>query len=353
MTARGAGPLGQADLASLAQASGIDLESYRQAHVSACVARALARHETHSVAGLARLCRRDPAVRATLRRSILVPVTGLFRDPEQFELLGQRVLPALLGPGRGAECLVGRLLGRLGAVQRRAHAPAARRPGRQPPDRLGPVRRPGPAGAAGRPWSPRPCAAKPARCCAGSAGTCSVSRRRRGLSISCCAGTWPSTSSRPPSGRVHAKLAAALRRGGMLMLGQCEQLLRPGPARPRPCRAAPVPEGRRVRRGLTQRTVLASIVVGVVVVAEFAVLFLAFRSLRAEERQDNQAVNVLATSNALEESVLNVSTGLRIYLISGHPAQLRTYRAALATYPAAGTAARPAHRGKPRACTPG
>ncbi len=28
---------------------------------------------------------------------------------------------------------------------------------------------------------------------------------------------------------VHAKLAGALRRGGMLMLGQCEQLLRPGP----------------------------------------------------------------------------------------------------------------------------
>ncbi len=51
-----------------------------------------------------------------------------------------------------------------------------------------------------------------------------------------------------------------------------------------------------MRRGLTQRTVLASIVVAAVVLGEFAVLFLAFRSLRAEERQDNQAVNVLATS---------------------------------------------------------
>ena len=88
-----------------------------------------------------------------------------------------------------------------------------------------------------------------------------------------------------------------------------------------------------MRRGLTQRALLASSLVGVVVVAEFAVLFLAFTSLRAEERQDNQAVNVLATSNALEESVLNVSTGLRIYLISGHPGQLRTYEAALARYP--------------------
>src|SRR5882757_7053386 len=72
MTVRGADLLGEADLASLARASGIALESYRQAHVSACVARALARYETPSVAGLARLCRRDPAVRATLRRSILV-----------------------------------------------------------------------------------------------------------------------------------------------------------------------------------------------------------------------------------------------------------------------------------------
>ena len=88
-----------------------------------------------------------------------------------------------------------------------------------------------------------------------------------------------------------------------------------------------------MRRGLTQRTVLASIVVAVVVLGEFAVLFLAFQSLRAEERQDNQAVNVLATSSDLEESLLNLSTGLRIYLSSGQPAGLRPYQAALAAYP--------------------
>ncbi|MGI8450745.1 MAG: GAF domain-containing protein, partial [Streptosporangiaceae bacterium] len=88
-----------------------------------------------------------------------------------------------------------------------------------------------------------------------------------------------------------------------------------------------------MRRGLTQRTVLASILIGVVVLGEFAVLFLAFQSLRTEERQDNQAVNVLATSSALEQSLLNLSTGLRIYLTSGQPAGLGTYQAALATYP--------------------
>src|ERR1700722_8865565 len=101
MTTRGTAAVGQADLASLARASGLALQSYRQAHVSACVARALARHGTQSVAGLARLCQTDPAVRATLRRCILVPVTGLFRDPEQFALLEDRVLPGLLRGRRG------------------------------------------------------------------------------------------------------------------------------------------------------------------------------------------------------------------------------------------------------------
>jgi PAS domain S-box-containing protein len=88
-----------------------------------------------------------------------------------------------------------------------------------------------------------------------------------------------------------------------------------------------------VRGGLTQRTMLASILIGVLVVANSVVLFLAFWSLRAEGRQDNQAVNALATSHALEGSVLDMSTGVRVYLISGHPDQLRFYQAALSKYP--------------------
>ena len=88
-----------------------------------------------------------------------------------------------------------------------------------------------------------------------------------------------------------------------------------------------------MRGGLTQRTALASVVVVVVVLAEFVVLFIAFRSLRAEERQDNRAVNVLATSHALEECVLDMSAGLRVYLVSGHPDQLRSYQAGLSGYP--------------------
>ena len=96
MTAPGGCLLDQADLACLTLASGIALQSYRQAHVSACVGRALTRHGVRTTADLARKCRRDPAARSALRRSILVPVTGLFRDPEQFELLDRQVLPPLL-----------------------------------------------------------------------------------------------------------------------------------------------------------------------------------------------------------------------------------------------------------------
>lgn len=88
-----------------------------------------------------------------------------------------------------------------------------------------------------------------------------------------------------------------------------------------------------MRPGLTRRTVLASIVIAAVVLGEFAVLFLAFRSMRTEERQDNQAVNILATSNALEESTLNLATGVRVYLLTGQSAQLDPYRDALGSYP--------------------
>ena len=228
MTARGAGPLARADLASLAQASGIDLESYRQAHVSACVARALARHGTHSVAGLARLCRRDPAVRATLRRSILVPVTGLFRDPEQFELLGQRVLPALLRPGLGvsvwsAGCSDGSelysvalMLRRLGALDGSRLIGSDLSAGRVRLARRGAVvsetvRRDA------RPvlrWERRDLLREPPPPGAFDLVLC------RNVAI---------YFERPAQRAVHAKLAAALRRGGILMLGRCEQLLSPGP----------------------------------------------------------------------------------------------------------------------------
>jgi chemotaxis protein methyltransferase CheR len=226
MTTRGAAVVGQADLASLARASGLALQSYRQAHVSACVARALARHETQSVAGLARLCQRDPAVRATLRRCILVPVTGLFRDPEQFELLEERVLPGLLGRGGGlsawsAGCSDGselysvvlmlwrldalassRLLGsdlsagRIELARRGAMVSATLREEARPVIR----------------WECRDLLREPPPPGAFDLVLC------RNVTI----------YFEPPAQRaVYVKLAAALQPGGVLMLGTCERLLAP------------------------------------------------------------------------------------------------------------------------------
>lgn len=227
MTTRGAAAAGQADLASLARASGLALQSYRQAHVSACVARALARHETPNVAGLARLCRSDPAVRATLRRSILVPVTGLFRDPEQFELLEHQVLPGLLGGHSGlgawsAGCSDGSelysvvlLLRRLGALARSRLVGSDLSAGRVELARRGamvpatvrreayPVLR----------WERRDLLREPPPPGAFDLVLC------RNVTI----------YFGPAAQRaVYVKLAAALRPGGVLMLGTCERLLAPG-----------------------------------------------------------------------------------------------------------------------------
>ena len=227
MTTRGAAAVGQADLASLARVSGLALQSYRQAHVSACVARALARHQAQSVAGLARLCQYDPDVRAALRRCILVPVTGLFRDPEQFELLEEQVLPGLLGGRSGlsawsAGCSDGSelysvavVLQRLGALARSRLLGSDLSAGRIELARRGamvsatvrqearPVLR----------WERRDLLRDPPPPGAFDLVLC------RNVTI----------YFEPPAQRiVYAKLAAALRPGGVLMLGTCERLLAPG-----------------------------------------------------------------------------------------------------------------------------
>jgi chemotaxis protein methyltransferase CheR len=191
------------------------------------VDRVLARHEAESVAGLARLCRRDPTVRATLRRSILVPVTGLFRDPEQFDLLEERVLPGLLGRGGGlsawsAGCSDGSelysvvlMLRRLGALARSRLLGSDLSAGRVELARRGAmvsemVRR------EARPvlrWERRDLLREPP-----PPGTFDLVLCRNVVIYF-----------EPPAQRfVYAKLAAALRPGGVLMLGTCEQMLAPG-----------------------------------------------------------------------------------------------------------------------------
>ncbi len=114
----------------LSQAAGLDLGSYREEHVAERVRRALERESVPDVAGLVGLLQADPAARARFRRSVAVSVSGLFRDPAQFDLLERELLPPLLDEGRrvsvwSAGCADGSelysvaiLLERLGALER-------------------------------------------------------------------------------------------------------------------------------------------------------------------------------------------------------------------------------------------
>lgn len=115
---------------ALSRSIGIDLSAYRETHVAARVGRALEREQIADVPRLARLLAADPAARDRFRRSVAVSVTSIFRDPEQFALLEQKLLPPLLADGRrlhvwsagcsnGAELYsVALLLERLGALDR-------------------------------------------------------------------------------------------------------------------------------------------------------------------------------------------------------------------------------------------
>jgi chemotaxis protein methyltransferase CheR len=87
-------------LALLSDASGLELEAYRVAHVERSVQRALAREPIGDETGLATLLQSDPAARSRFRRSVAVSVSSLFRDPAQFELLERELLPRLLAGGR-------------------------------------------------------------------------------------------------------------------------------------------------------------------------------------------------------------------------------------------------------------
>ena len=66
-----------------------------------------------------------------------------------------------------------------------------------------------------------------------------------------------------------------------------------------------------MRGGLTQRVLLASVAIGAVVLGCFAVLVVALVSLHSDERSNDKAGDVLAASNLLERSVLDLETGLR------------------------------------------
>jgi chemotaxis protein methyltransferase CheR len=119
-----------AALHALSSASGIELAAYRREHVSECVRRACAREDADGEPALAALLCADEAARTRFRRSLAVSVSGLFRDPGQFDLLERHLLPPLLarsgrmsvwsaGCSDGSELYsVALVLERLGALER-------------------------------------------------------------------------------------------------------------------------------------------------------------------------------------------------------------------------------------------
>jgi chemotaxis protein methyltransferase CheR len=118
------------ELASLVRASGLPLASFRAEHVARQVERACAREAVADAAALARTLRRDGAARRRFRRSVAISYAAMFRDPEQFALLEDVLLPRLLAGGRrlsawsagcadGAELhTLGIVLARMGALDR-------------------------------------------------------------------------------------------------------------------------------------------------------------------------------------------------------------------------------------------
>ena len=219
-------PLGQADIAVLARVSGIALPAYRPGHVARSVSRVMARHGLRDGTELARLCRRSPVACAELRRSILVPGFGPVPDPGQLSMLRREVLPGLVRGRAGlrvwsAGCSTGGELYRVGLLLRQCGALAGSRlqgsdllaerieAARQGPPGTGTV--PADLRAAVR-WECRDLVRDPVPAGLFDLVLC------RNVAIYLAAGAQQA---------LHAKLAAALRPGGVLLLGRSEQLLRP------------------------------------------------------------------------------------------------------------------------------
>lgn len=209
--------LSESEVASLGRAAGIPLAAYRRPHVERCVRRAAVRSGCSDSSGLAETLRRDNQARTTFRRSVLVPVTSMFRDREEFDALERELMPGLHRRPRpavwSAGCSSGEelrsvavLLERLGGIQGAYllgtdvldDALAAARPS------------PMPAGAVVR-FERRDLLLDDAP--------------ERTFDLVLCRNV-AIYLERPVQETVHRKLVSALRTGGLLMLGRSETLLR-------------------------------------------------------------------------------------------------------------------------------
>ncbi|MGH2891746.1 MAG: CHASE3 domain-containing protein, partial [Solirubrobacteraceae bacterium] len=90
---------------------------------------------------------------------------------------------------------------------------------------------------------------------------------------------------------------------------------------------------KRISRSITAQLTVTFALVSVVVVAGFGVVTVTARSLRSADHQRSGSTRALVTANELEQSVLDLETGLRGYLLTGRPAFLDPYQSALGRYP--------------------
>ncbi|MBV9804920.1 MAG: CHASE3 domain-containing protein, partial [Solirubrobacterales bacterium] len=89
-----------------------------------------------------------------------------------------------------------------------------------------------------------------------------------------------------------------------------------------------------LKRSITAQFTVTLALVSVVVLAGFAVMIVAARSLRSADSARGRSADVLTSGSQLEESVLDLETGLRGYLLAGKPVFLQPYEGALKSYPA-------------------
>jgi PAS domain S-box-containing protein len=88
-----------------------------------------------------------------------------------------------------------------------------------------------------------------------------------------------------------------------------------------------------MKRSITAQFTVALAVVSVVVLAGFAVMIVAARKLQTADQSRSASTTALTSANQLEQSVLDLETGLRGYLLAGRPVFLQPYQAALRQYP--------------------
>lgn len=78
-------------LRALGAACGLDLEAFRPEHVARTIDRAVERLGLAGPAALTGAVAADPRIRARFRRAVAVSTSGMWRDPQQFDLLDRLV----------------------------------------------------------------------------------------------------------------------------------------------------------------------------------------------------------------------------------------------------------------------